>query len=260
MAMKQNLADVEKAVGDDLESKLIEPAEVSQTAFNLISDALASALDIPVAEVRPSLRVTTALLVRLGNEVRCIALLALRGYAVQAVSLLATVYEVAYAIARIGCDDDVARTWIEHEGPLRPPPPFASVMELTLWVLERLGIPNAKEQASSQYRVYTQACMAKHANPLLQTQFGLQREGSSVVAAVGPESTPAAVRAAWWALGHAAGLSALAVMRYARCHVRADRHATIERAAESIFATAGELAVKGMRTYGTEDPFPGKWR
>jgi hypothetical protein len=48
------------------------------------------------------------------------ALVAPRGYALQALTLVGSIYETAYTIAAIGSDDVLADEWINHDDPTRP--------------------------------------------------------------------------------------------------------------------------------------------
>ena len=52
-------------------------------------------------------------------HLRCAALLAHRGYVVQACRLVASMYEVAFTLAFIGSDDGLAQEWVDHDHPTR---------------------------------------------------------------------------------------------------------------------------------------------
>src|SRR5438067_12806940 len=85
------LGDEEKQVADALGQELQRHAELTLRAFG----AVGMAFERAAAEVRPSRVVTSILLARLANDLRCVALLALRGYPLQAATLVASMFEAA---------------------------------------------------------------------------------------------------------------------------------------------------------------------
>lgn len=191
------LGDAERRALEVLEPELTRHAALTEFAFNVIRAAQSQVPERPVPDVPLSTRVAAILLVRLSNDLRCAALLALRGYAVQAASLVASMYEEAYTIAAIGSDEELARQWVTHDNPTRQ---FRDVRTLTQDGLAKMGHPDPEAQARVEYRVYRQLCIPKHANPLFQMQHGIRLQEGSVVAMNGPDTSEAAIRAAWFAL------------------------------------------------------------
>jgi len=254
----ESLGQAELQAMDTLDPQLRDHALLTEQAFNLTGEVLGLGWlpETPLREVSQSRKVLTALLVRFSNDLRSAALLALRGYPIQAVALVASMYEVAYAIVYIGADDSLAQKWIDHNDPIRP---FRKIKDLTREVWKRLDVTNADGQTKAQYRVYQQLCWAKHANPLFQTQQTYQLHDGNVVARNGPDTSDSAIRAAWFALEHAARLSSLAVAAYVESHIPADQRGDLKNKIEMIGAGSQELARKAAPRFGTEDPFPGKW-
>jgi hypothetical protein len=229
---------------------------LTENAFNLIGKVVSSLPQLTIAEVSQSRKVATALLVRLSNDLRSAALLACRGYALQALSLVASMYETAFAIAAIGTDDALADQWITHEDPIRS---WKSVYELTRDGLAKLGVPNIDTQAAVEYRVYRQLCMAKHVNPLVQAQHGHQLQAQTVVVANGPDLSEPAIRAAWFALEHAAGLSFIALSSLITSHMPSEHVSELMKNNEAIGANRKDLEARAKARWGTDDPFPGRW-
>jgi hypothetical protein len=105
--------------------------------------------------------------------------------------------------------------------------------------------------------------MAKHANPLFQKEHGFQLQDNYVIAMHGPDVSEPAIRTTWFALEYAAGCALTAMLSFMFNHtqdlppdVRADLTYRLHHIGESRLA----LGEKAMERWGTEDPFPGKWR
>ena len=252
----ESLGHAELQAMDTLDSQLRDHALLTEKAFNLIGEVIGRMLETPLREVSQSRKVLTALLVRLSNDLRSAALLALRGYPIQAATLVGSMYEVAYTIAYIGADDSLAQEWIDHDDPTRL---FRQVKHLTEKVLAKLGVRDVEEQTGVQYRVYRQLCLAKHANPLFQTQHAYQSRDGYIIAMNGPDASESAIRTAWFALEHAARLSFLAIAAYVENHIPVDQRGSLRSKIEAIGAGSQELAKKAAQRFGTEDPLPGKW-
>jgi hypothetical protein len=217
----RSLGDEERQAVDSLDPELHRHAGLALRAF----DAIGLAFERAAPEARQSRVVTTILLTRLANDLRCVALLALRGYPLQAATLVASMFEGAYAVAYIGGNDTRAQEWLNHDDPTTLCRP---VRRLVLDVLAAVPIPDAEREAAAQrkYRDYGQLCLPKHLNPLLQRQHGLRREGADIALMVGPTTEPDAIRVAWFALEQAAGLAAFAASRFVQEHVPADPRST----------------------------------
>jgi hypothetical protein len=229
-----------------LDPQLRDHALLTEQAFNLIGEVLGGMPEAPLCEVSQSRKALTALLVRLSNDLRSAALLALRGYPIQAAILVAAMYEVAYSIAYIRSDDTLAQAWIDHDDPTRP---FGQVKHMTEKVLEKLGVADIDSQTNAQYRIYRQLCMAKHANPLFQTQLGYQLRDEYVLAMNGPDTSESAIRVAWFSLEHAARLSFLAVAVFVNSQISPDRRGDLKSKIETIGAGSQELARKAAQRF-----------
>lgn len=253
----ESLGEAELAALEILDLELREHARLCGDAFNLVGLALNRMPVRSVDEISSSKKVATVLLIRLSNELLCASLLARRGYPLQAVTLVAAIYEAAFTIAYIGSDEKRARKWIEHEDPTRS---FMDMRSMTKEGLAKLGTPDPEAQASVEYKVYRQLCMAKHSNPLLQKLYGYQRRENSVLAMNGPDTSESSVRAAWFALEHGAALTFIALSSFFLNHLPQNVADELCSQLENIGARRKMLEAKAKERWGTEDPFPGKWR
>jgi hypothetical protein len=166
-------------------------------------------------------------------------------------------YEAAYTIAAVGSDENLANEWIDHDDPTRA---FRNVRDLTRGGLSKLGVPNVDVQTTTEYKVYSQLCLAKHGNPLLQKQQGFRIEAGNVATMNGPDLSEPAVRAAWFALEHAAGLAFIALSSFVSNHISRENQADLMNVIQAIGAGRKVLEDLGKTRWGTEDPFPGRWR
>jgi hypothetical protein len=254
------LQDVEAQAVADLTPKLKDHLVLTAEAFNTITQVVASIPDAPMKDLPASLHVATKLLLRLSNDLRSIDLLTIYGYPVQGCSVCASAYEVAYAIGYIGGDNARAQVWADHDDPTRYP---WDVRTMTRETLAALGVPNPNAQAAVEYRVYRQLCMAKHGNPLFEGRFGLQVRDETVTMFNGPNVSNEAVRAARFALEHAAGVSVIALTSFLQNHL--SRYVVTEELTrfvgrvDALGARRKELEAAAIAEYGNEDPFPGRW-
>ena len=251
----ESLIDAEQQATAEITPQIRGNLDLCFATFDLVGMALTAVPPRPVRELAHAFKVTTDLLMRLANDLRSVGLLAERGYALQAASLASSIYEVAYTVAFIGADDGLAQEWIRHEDPTRP---FRGVWDLTVGVLQKLGLNEVRRR--TQYRVYRQLCLAKHANPILEMIHGYRLEGGDVVGSTGPDVSEAAVRAARFALEHSVGLVGVAVKAFVMDHVSSAEAAgpLLEQLA-LVDTRRRELRDEAIARWGTENPFPDQW-
>lgn len=252
----ESLETAEHRALDMLVPELSGHLALTDRAFSLIGAAVRSLPKVAIRDVSQPTTVAIALLVRLSNDLRSAALLAQRGYPLQAASLVASMYEAAYTIAAIGSDDYLADEWIKHDDPTHL---FRGVRDLTRDGLEKLGVPNLDAQVKTDYRVYQQLCLVKHLNPLSQAQHGFVFDGENVMARNGPDVTEPAVRGAWFALEHAAAFTFIALASFISNHISSEKQPPLTRELNAIGAGRKALEASAKARWGTEDPFPGKW-
>lgn len=253
----QTLDEAEREALEVLGAELRRHLEVTQAAFNLIALAQSGA-ETSVRQLSPARLVCLTLLARLSNDLRGSALLAARGYALQAAALTASIYEVSHSIVAIGNDDELAGKWLTHDDPTRP---FMSVTELTETALRKwqTGLPD--DVGFRQYRSYSQLSMAKHANPLLQFMHGPQVKEGTVAAQNGPDTSDDAIRVAWFALEQAAQYACFALCGFlAAQHVPAERTLGLLAPLHQLQQECLELNRAASERWGTDDPHPDKWR
>jgi hypothetical protein len=103
------------------------------------------------------------------------------------------------------------------------------------------------------------AALHGQARPLMQTQRGHQLQGQSVVVVNGPDLSEPAVRASWFALEHAAGLTFVALSSFIINHAPTEHVSELMKETEEIGVNRKDLEARAKARWGTDDPFPGRW-
>ena len=239
-----------------LQAELSHHLELTQDVINLIGDSLALAPELKVVEVPASRKVATNLLIRISNDIRSACILAVSGYPVQSLALVACIYEGAFTVAFISCDDDLAREWINYCDPARP---FRDAKTLTQEGLQKLRHPQADTQAIIEYKIYRQLCWAKHNNPILQKEYGYEIDAGNVIWKNGPIISEPAVRASWYSLENAAHFGLLAATSFCVSHVPQKEQRDLMQRIKAVGKTWKTLLDAARQKWGNEDPFPGQW-
>jgi len=218
--MREGLDQAEQQTSDQLRPQLVAHVAVCERVLNTIGLTLDIALEAisenRVSQVSISRRVAMNLMVRLSNDIRCVWLLTAQGYALQAASLVSSIYEIAHCIAFIGADDARAQAWVDHADPARP---FQPAWNLTNSVVRSLDdVKDPEGFVNRAYRMYSNLCQAKHANPLLQKQFGHYATDEFVVVMSGPEASDQAIALAKSSLKSASQLALIGLASFFDSH------------------------------------------
>ena len=238
-------------------SDLVEPIATSRSAEALLGKAIQAALDSPLPANVRSRNVTLKLLTRMIRDLRCSTALVVFGYPVQALSLVASVLEVAFTVAYIRDDNKRAQDWVDHRDPTRV---FESVPTMLQDAIAQLNLPNHKDVVAKHYSTYRQLCMAKHVNPLLEKSFGVRDEEHRSVLEAGPAFDEDAFRKAWYALTNGAGLASIAIEFVLRCHIAPELVESVEQGLSALRTRVDDHTQFALSEGWDKDPYPGRWR
>jgi hypothetical protein len=256
----QSLESAEKLAAEQLEPHLREHQALATNAFNLIAALLAQVPEAPINQLPKALHVANKLMLRLSNDLRSVQILASKGYPVQALTVAASVCEVAYTVAWIGGDEARAQTWLDHEIPTRTVQDLRTMIRHARTVLQS---PDPEGDTKREYHVYEQLCWAKHANPLLEKRYGIEVSPEGVIISSGPDASEDAIRQAWFALEHSTRLIEIAAASFFNNHVQTYcPHETVDR----LLAYMGfvrenliKLRAEAITRWGSEtEPSPGR--
>jgi hypothetical protein len=242
--------ETSRTLGPELKSHLL----VNSDVYNFIGSVLEAVPRTKLRDVTQARKVATCLLIRVLNDLRCIGLVSVRGYPEQACALATSVYEASFTALAIGDDEAMAQEWIDHSNPNQP---FKPIYDLTLMGMKRSGIAKPENQARRWYISYSQLCMAKHLNPLLQGSRGFQVSKDQVAAVTGPDASQASVRLAWFALEKSAGFALTAGGLFGQMYVSkkdlAARSGELHNALDKLVAAA---VARGW----DKNPYPKHWK
>jgi hypothetical protein len=195
-----NLEDMDKKSGNELElfaiqvmaRELKEPLSVALGVLNLFGDIKVAAERSPKA-----LFVTTRLLRRIQNDLRCCVLLAERGYPMQALTLASSIYEGWVTIGSIKSEQE-AEKWLNHKNEKAS---FGKISNLTYEALKAM-VGNS-DRAKEMYSQYQQLCMAKHLNPVIERAGGFDP---------GPDTSQPAIMEGWRVLERTSAMAFFAIL------------------------------------------------
>jgi hypothetical protein len=173
-----------------LHKELAEPFNVAIDVLNL-----ATALHARVSGKLPKARIIRLLLLqRIQNDLRCCIILVERGYPLQALAHGASIFEGWVTMAAIKSEDD-AKKWLSHTDESSS---FGRIRPLTRQALQ--DILGNTDDTDKLYSQYQQVCMPKHLNPIVERSRGYTVEGGTIQFRPGPDTSPHAIRQAWYAL------------------------------------------------------------
>lgn len=253
-----DLTDGEAAARSKLAAELAHHFALVSSAFALVADVLSARGSEAFAPTQ-AFKVCTALLSKLSTDLRGVVLLAERGYPTQAVTVVSSLYETAFAVAYIGSDERLAQEWIDRSLS-DPTQSFRSPWVLTVDGLRNLGVGDPESAAEAHYRTYSQLCMAKHAHPGFLLHHAIQKVGEDVFTVNGPNTSDMAVRAVAFALEGAVGLTYIALASFIDNHVPGKTRALLRAKATQMGAARAELREASTRRWPGGDPYPGQWR
>jgi len=222
-----SLEQEEKRVRTVLASEYTGFGPLIRQTLNLIQVMLTEDMPIKASELSESKRVTITLLIRIFNELRAVLMLSESGYAFQAFSSAATIYEAGWTIAWIGDDEDKAMKWLNTK---------ESDKILDLKSRVRAGLKRFKnkdkieeDEVKEYYLYYTELCLAKHMNPAIQQREGFIKDDLGVIFTPGPNDSEAEVRKGLWVMSTAVRFSYPALYIYTQCFLKKEKRDLILR-------------------------------
>lgn len=126
--------------------------------------------------------------------------------------------------------------------------------------MKSLGIPEPEQQAKRWYAAYSQLCMAKHLNPLLQATRGFRVEANRVLVVTGPDTSQESVSLAWFALEHSAGLALTAAAFLGQKYVRESSQRELAEMSRDLQEMVGKIRAAAVARGWDKNPFPDSWK
>lgn len=183
-------------------------------------------------------RVQMSLLSQLSLQLRSIELSSLNGYPLQALTGVATAYELAAGVGFIGRDPRRAAQWLAHTDPRKTYPANRrqAMRDLLLsgWV-EAERLETELRVWEKRYEFY---CMAKHGNPTVLRRYGIRSAAETVAFAHGPSVGPGYDTMSRYAIFRASQLLVFAATAFARGYY------------DAIPVTEGRVFLRRLRAAG----------
>jgi hypothetical protein len=253
----RSISEVETEMASLLVPELRDHLQINSDVYNFVGQVLEAAPDARLRDVTQARKVITCLLVRIANDLRCIGVSSVHGYAEQACTLAASLFEAAFTVLAIGENESLAQEWIDHRDPSVP---FRSIRNLTLMAMQNIGIPEPERQAKRWYVNYSQLFLAKHMNPLFQATRGVRVGENQVLIVTGPDSSDESVRLAWFALEHSAGLALTAAGFFGQKNAGQSNQRELAARSRELQEVVGKLREAAAAREGwDENPFPNDW-
>jgi hypothetical protein len=156
-------------------------------------------------------------------------------------------------VMAIGDNEGLAQEWIDHPDPNHL---FRPIPQLTLMGMKSVGVPEPEYQAERWYISYSQLCMAKHLNPLLQATRGFRVEAKRVLVVTGPDASEEAVRLAWFALEHSAGFALTAAGFFGQKYLSGSSQRRLAAANGKLHEMVAKLRAAAVARGWDKNPFP----
>ena len=243
-------------LADGLTVALGQPVKTIRKCETFLAEVIGAALERDPGDKVRSRNLTAKLLTRIMRDNRCAAVLSVTGYAVQATTLVASVFEVAFTVGYIRDEVDRANEWWNHEDPTRP---FKGVKHMIQDVIRRYG-RHDEAAINSKYLIYQQLCLAKHAHPDVERVFGIEEDEGRSTLTAGPIANDASIRMSWFALTHAAGLATVGAYPVIEHYVAAERQASLGSLLREISKAVDKQNQHALESGWDTDPHPGQWK
>jgi hypothetical protein len=221
MGTIRDLVVHESAAQHEIELSLGPLLALADQTWSLLERAMDAVARWPRAGATTvaSTKVCAILAARLANELRVCSIVSRSGYGLQAMGLAATMAEVLGALSYVGDNEERAIQWAKHEDRRKTYPPRVNDgIDAVVAALE-MTEPEAGLVRDQLKLVYTQLCMAKHANPLLSMDQGMRILRGDAYYARGPDASRLGIRNSCFALVHAVGSGLVGACIFAkRCY------------------------------------------
>lgn len=190
-------------------------------------------------------RVVIQLLNRASNDLRCASMLADVGYSAQAATLCASLMEAVLAAGYVAGDEAAARQWLGHKD-------ARSTFE-KVWPMVEARFRDYPKAVAKVYSVYTQLCMVKHVNPLIESKMGAEPGEEGVALTNGPDTSENAIRMSWFAVSQGCRMAALAITPAVDALVPLAEHERLGAGFVEVLEACKELDREAERRWAPEE-------
>lgn len=241
--------DEENAASDKLFPDLKEHLDYVNDAYNLAFKVQTALEGKRLAEVSDTAWAQFMILMRTTDFLRCIQVLAIKGYPEQAGTLAASVFELAHTAVFFAHSPETAKEWLQATSIREQAPrdiPGANWKEVVKSNCVRNGAP---DNADAEYQVYQQLCWMKHSLPKMQDLRVEANDRFSLI--FGPYTDERAINHSWFAMEHAGRLTEVVIS------LLMDEFGNDEtkEALQALGEKRAALTKRAIDRFGQENPF-----
>lgn len=214
-------------------------------------------------DISRSCMLSLAILSRITNYLRSVAILCSKGYPEQSAALASSVFELAHTLCYIGNNDEFAKRFIDMDIKKYFPHAISSIdpaRKVRLrWksVVEEncKNIVNDSSVSDIEYMVYKQLCWFKHSHHKLYKLL-LDMKSGTLSFKYGPYDDDFSIMVAWFAMQHAGRLTGLAISSLIKNHKTylSDTHDIISKLKECCEIRT-KLKQCAINRFGKNSPF-----
>jgi len=201
--------EAENSASERLFPELKEHLNYVTDAYNLALKVQAAIEGKRLDEISEVTRAQLMILMRITDFLRCVQLLAIKGYPEQAGTLAASIFELAHTAVFFAYAPEKAKEWLQATSIREQAPrdiPGANWKQIVRRNCENSGAPGHIE---AEYQVYQQLCWMKHSLPMMQDMRVETKDRVSLI--FGPYTDERALSHAWFSLEHAGRLTEFVV-------------------------------------------------
>jgi hypothetical protein len=252
----KSVVQEEDAASETLFPDLKDHLNYANDAYNLVFKVQESIGGKRLADISDVAKAQFMILMRITDFLRCIQLLAIKGYPEQAGTLAASIFELAHTAAFFSHSPQTAEVWLQADSINQQAPKHIPGQNWKDTVKANYKHANRADQAEAEYRIYQQLCWMKHSLPKMQ-DMRVETDGVSLI--VGPHTDGRALSHAWFSLEHAGRLAEFVVSLLMNEFGTRETNAMLQTVGEQ----RGALAKRAIERFGQENPFrnePGRPR
>lgn len=247
MKLENSVQAAENMASEELFPNLQEHLNYANDAYNLafrIQQLLDGRNYSDTSDVQ---RAQFMILMRITDFLRCVQLLAIKGYPEQAGTLAASIFELAHTALFFTHSPDKATAWLNADSIKQEMP--RDVLCKSWEKVVRVNCNHDEVSRKSEYRIYQQLCWMKHSLPKMQDMRVADRNRISSI--FGPHKDERAINHAWFALQHSGRLTELVISLLLNKFSDSEAEKELKR----IAIKREELNQKAIERFGQQNPF-----
>jgi hypothetical protein len=244
-----SILEAENAASEKLFPDVKEQLNYANDVYNLAFKVQAAIDGKRLADISDVTRAQLIILMRITDFLRCIQLLAIKGYPEQAGTLAASIFELAHTAVFFAYAPMKATEWLQATSIREQAPRDIPGLNWKEIVKRNCESGGALGHVEAEYQVYQQLCWMKHSLPKMQDMRVETKDRVSLI--FGPHTDERALSHAWFSLEHAGRLTEF-VIAFLLNELGTDETKT---ELQSLGEKRTTLTKRAIDRFGQENPF-----